>query len=170
VLDARPHARLLVAGPGPLEDRLRAAVRDRGIDERLRFLGQRTDVPRLMQAADGYVMSSAWEGLPMVLLEAAASGLPIVTTEIGGARDVVVDGENGYIVPRADDAALAAAMLRVMDLAAEERAAMGRAALAHVAPFDMSVVAGTWDTIYRDALARARTGATDGRGSREGSG
>ena len=66
------------------------------VSHRLRFLGMRKDVPALMAAADGYMMSSAWEGLPMVLLEAAGSGLPIVATNVGGNCEIVRDGISGF--------------------------------------------------------------------------
>ncbi len=72
-----------------------------GLGDWVRFLGVRQDVPALMSAADGYVMSSAWEGMPMVLLEAAAAGLPIVATTVGGNQEVVSDRESGFLVPPA---------------------------------------------------------------------
>ena len=70
--------RLPAAGDGV------ARAQSLGLGDRIRFLGVRADVPEVMAAADGYVMSSAWEGMPMVLLEAAAAGLPIVATRVGG--------------------------------------------------------------------------------------
>ena len=81
-----------------------------------------------MQAADAFVMSSAWEGLPMVLLEAGASALPIVATDVGGSRTRVIDGASGYLVPAGQPRNLARAMRTVMELPDDERQRMGDAA------------------------------------------
>ena len=93
---ARPV--LLMVGEGPQRQEMEESVRAHQLEEGVRFLGRREDVPALMNAADGYVMSSAWEGLPIVLLEAAATGLPIVATDVGGNAQVVVDEETGELV------------------------------------------------------------------------
>ena len=76
VVDARPRARLLIAGVGPLEGEIRSAIDRTGLHDQVSLLGLRSDVSALMQAADAFVMSSAWEGMPIVLLEACASSLP----------------------------------------------------------------------------------------------
>jgi glycosyltransferase involved in cell wall biosynthesis len=149
-----PGAVLAIAGDGPLEAETRSAIREAGLDGQIRLLGRRPDVPALMQAADGFVMSSAWEGLPIVLLEAAASGLPIVATNVGGSHDAIVDGASGFITPPGDPGALATAMRAVMDAPNIDRRAMGDAARAHMARvFDIETVAATWEGIYRDLLA-----------------
>lgn len=151
-----PDARLLIAGIGPLEEVVRALVREGGLDGSIFLLGLRSDVPALMQAADAFVMSSAWEGLPTVLLEAGASALPIVTTDVGGSREAVLDGESGLVVPTGNVAALADAMVKVMALPVAQRRSMGHAGRTHVSEtFDLELVADTWEGIYRDTL-RAR--------------
>ena len=76
VRERHPETVLLLAGRGALQDETEALARELHLDSAVRFLGVRDDVPGAADAADGYVMSSAWEGLPMVLLEASASGLP----------------------------------------------------------------------------------------------
>ena len=158
-----PEAILLIAGAGPLEEQIRATARQAGIEESVSLLGLRQDVPALMQAADAFVMSSRWEGLPMVLLEAAASSLPIVATDVGGSRDAVLDGVSGYLTPVADPAAVGRAMRRVMELSVDERLAMGAAGRAHIClGFDIEVVADTWEGLYRGAgpsLARRSAGS-----------
>ena len=90
---------LLIAGIGVGQPAARERAEQLGIASDVRFLGLRDDLPALMAAADGFVLSSAWEGLPLVLLEAAASALPIVATDVGGNREIVRDGDTGYLVP-----------------------------------------------------------------------
>jgi glycosyltransferase involved in cell wall biosynthesis len=139
---------LFIAGAGPLEPELAALTRDLRV--RAHFLGPREDVPALMNAADGLVLSSLVEGLPMVLLEAAASGLPCVTTDVGGARDAVVDGQTGFLAHRGNPAALTAAMARLAALPGAARHEMGQAArnLAR-ARFDIGSVTSQWEQLYR---------------------
>jgi glycosyltransferase involved in cell wall biosynthesis len=151
------RAVLWLVGEGPLRAELEARRDALGLDpERVRFLGARTDVPDLMRAADGYAMSSAWEGLPMVLLEAAASGLPIVATDVGGNAEIVRDGASGRLVPAHDPAALAEALRATMALPDAERAAWGRAARAHVATeFALDAVVDAWLALYRRLAAGA---------------
>ena len=102
---------LLIAGEGPQEAGLRALARELAVDAR--FLGRVDDMPALMNAADALVLSSVVEGLPMALLEAAASGLPAVATDAGGVREAILDGHTGFITPPRDPAALAEAMSRL---------------------------------------------------------
>jgi glycosyltransferase involved in cell wall biosynthesis len=149
-----PEATLLIAGDGPLSEELRTLARPLG--ERVRFLGLREDVAELMLASDGFVLSSVVEGLPMVLMEAAMSGLPSVATGVGGVREIVVDGETGFVVPPKDPAALAAAMQRLANLPREDRLRLGDAARRHaLASFDLDGVAAEWENLYRDGVRRA---------------
>ena len=146
----QPGARLLIAGVGMLEEEIRAAITRHGLVDSVRLLGLRSDVPALMQAADGFVMTSLWEGLPMVLLEAGASGLPLVVTDVSGSRDAVLPGVSGYLTPPADPEASAQAMLRVMAMDGSDRRAMGEAGRRHVtATFDIRAIGDTWEDLYR---------------------
>jgi glycosyltransferase involved in cell wall biosynthesis len=151
----RPETRLLIAGPGPDHDALAARVATLGLEDRVQLLGSRDDVRDLMQAADAQVLSSAWEGLPMALLEAAASALPIVATRVGGNSTIVVDGESGILVPPSSPEALAAAMVRVSAMSPEERREMGALGRAHVASdFDLEARVDDWEALYRQLVAR----------------
>ncbi len=144
---------LLIAGEGPQEAELQDLARSLGADAR--FLGRREDMPALMNAADAFVLSSVVEGLPLVLLEAAASGLPSVATDTGGAREIVA-GEHGLVVPPRDPAALAQAMSWLASLPPEARERMSRAARARaVAMFDRNIVAAQWEQTYRDLLEKS---------------
>jgi glycosyltransferase involved in cell wall biosynthesis len=117
------------------------------------LLGPRSDVSALMNAADGYVMSSAWEGMPMVLLEAAAIGLPIVTTDVGGNREAFEQGKSGYLVPAKDSSALANGMLKLMQQTPEARAEMGQAARRFIVEkYDLEAVVTQWEQLYAKLL------------------
>jgi glycosyltransferase involved in cell wall biosynthesis len=119
---ADPTVRFVVAGDGPLRAELEELARTLGVSDGVRFLGYRSDVPSLIAALDAYVLPSLWEGLPLALLEALASGKPIVATTVGGNPEVVVDGENGRLVPPRDPEALARAVLALRnDPALRER-------------------------------------------------
>jgi len=145
---------LVIVGEGSRGEEMKTLAGELRLGDRVRFLGIRRDVPRIMGAADGYVMSSSWEGLPMVLLEAQACGLPVVTTAVGGCAEVVQDGRTGFLVPPQDPNALAQAMLRVMALPEAERRQMSEAARRHVvASFSLDRVVDEWEGLFAEQLA-----------------
>jgi glycosyltransferase involved in cell wall biosynthesis len=154
VLQRSPDALLLMAGRGKLQDETKQFAEELRIADRIQFLGVRSDVPQLMAAADAYVLSSAWEGMPMVLLEASGAALPIVATRVGGNAEVVLDGESGFLTPAKDSPALAEAMVQMMRLSEGERKAMGERGRSFVkANFDMSIVVEQWERVYAEFLA-----------------
>jgi glycosyltransferase involved in cell wall biosynthesis len=115
VLERFPRARFLVAGGGRREAYLKALVRERGVGRAFRLLGERSDANELLALFDVFVLPSLWEGLPLVVIEAAGLAKPMVVTDIDGVREVVRDGETGLVVPPGDAAALAAAVLRLLE-------------------------------------------------------
>lgn len=146
--------RCLVIGSGDLREALEADVRQRGLTEQVRFLGQRADVPRLLAASDAMVIPSRWEGLPIALLEAMAMRRAVVATAVGGIPDVIADGENGLLVPPGDRAALARALARLLG-DADLRRRLGTAAGALVRRrYDVAGTAAAYEALYREALAR----------------
>jgi glycosyltransferase involved in cell wall biosynthesis len=106
--------------------RLEARARELGLHEVVRFLGHRHDLPRVLAAADVAVLTSLWEGLPRVLVQAAAAGRPIVTFDVEGAWEVVRDGRNGFVVPSRDVDQFAG-RLETLLVEHERARAMGRA-------------------------------------------
>jgi glycosyltransferase involved in cell wall biosynthesis len=155
VRERHPRSLLLLVGRGRLQNEAEGLARSLGIERSVRFLGVRQDVPEIMSVADAYAMSSAWEGMPMVLLEASAAGLPIVSTAVGGNHEVIRDGESGFLVPPRSSEALAAAMLRLMDLPVAQRRAMGEVGREHVrAQYSLSRVVERWEDLYLEMLAR----------------
>lgn len=111
---AYPAVHLLIVGDGPERTALEAQAHRLGLGERVIFAGHRTDVPLLMGGMDLFVLPSIWEGMPNVVLEAMAAGLPVVATAVGGTPEIVVEGETGLLVPPRDPAALAEAMERLL--------------------------------------------------------
>lgn len=126
VADRHPSAVLAVAGQGDLGGALRERARADGLGDRVRFLGARGDVQRLLAACDLYVAASRWEGLPLAVLEAMAAGAPVVATAVGDVPTVVTDG-TGMLVPAEQPAALAEAVCAMLD-DPERRRRMGAAA------------------------------------------
>lgn len=105
-----PGLAVLIVGEGPLRGALEADLARRGLQGAVRLLGFRADVGPVLAAANVFALSSDNEGMAWVLMEAAASGLPIVTTDVSGARYCVEDGVTGLVVPPRDPQALAAAL------------------------------------------------------------
>lgn len=109
-----PAIFLGIAGDGILRDRLQALIDRLDLSENVCLLGDRKDVPDLMANADVFVMSSRSEGMPVALLEAMGSGLPVVATRVGGLPEVIADPSHGILVPPESPADLAAAILQLV--------------------------------------------------------
>ena len=110
---AIPDLTLLLVGDGRLTEVLRAQAQELGVADLVHFLGTRRDLPQLYRAMDVFVLPSLWEGLPLVLLKAMAAGLPVVATQVSGSREVIIDGENGCLVPPGQPEPLAQAILKL---------------------------------------------------------
>jgi glycosyltransferase involved in cell wall biosynthesis len=106
-------APLHIVGDGLVRRQLEALSQSLGLGDKIRFLGERTDVPELLGSASMFVLPSLTEGISLTLLEAMARGLPVVATRVGGNPEVVVDNVTGLLVPPSDPESLAAAMLRI---------------------------------------------------------
>ena len=155
-LAARPKARFLWVGEGPLRDELAARLRAAGLESRVLMLGKRPDVPDLLAAADLFVLPSQFEGLPLSVLEAMGAGLPVVATRVSGTSEAVVDGVTGRLVEPGDPAALATAMIDTLSNRALARrwGAAGRKRVAD--KFTAAGMARAVDKIYGDALHGAQ--------------
>lgn len=142
-------------GPGAVTPGDIAAWMDEGVVE---YRGAAEDVRPVLAAADCVVLPSFYrEGTPRVLLEAAAMGRPIVTTDRPGCRDTVLPGVSGFLVPPRDVEALAAALLRVAALPPAARAAMGAASRRHAeARFDEAQILAAYRAVLAEVEARAR--------------
>jgi len=151
----QPDVRTLIAGDGPLRDRLQETTRAYHLDGRVRFLGHREDVPQLLAAADLVVLPSAYEGLPNVLLEAMRFRKPVVATAAPGTTEVVVDGKTGILVPVGDTRLMARAIRDIIrDPAAAQR--MGEAGRSRVeAMFRADAMVAQFADLYEN-LARSK--------------
>lgn len=105
-----PHAMLWIAGEGPRRRELEALVRERRLDARVLLLGARSDVKNLLHAADVFVSSSDWEGMPISMLEAMSTERPVLATAVGGVPELIEDGITGRLVPPGNEEALACAL------------------------------------------------------------
>ncbi len=148
-------SRLVVAGSGPLDAELRRLTAKLEVEKRVTFLGFEPDVRSWLQAADGFLLSSLWEGLPMGLIEAAACAVPAVATDVAGTREVVADGQTGWLAPAGSSMLLADKMGALMKATDAERWAMGeRARLRVVERYSLNSVLGRWEALYAELLAR----------------
>jgi glycosyltransferase involved in cell wall biosynthesis len=109
-----PDAVFVLAGEGPERQPLEALAAQLGIDERVRFLGRREDVPQLLAACDVFALPSLYEGSSLAVLESMAAGAPVVSSAIGGTDELIEDGSSGLLVPPGDAEALAAALRRLL--------------------------------------------------------
>jgi len=122
-----PDLHALFIGDGDLREELQAQVEGLNLGDTIHFLGSRSDVPELLAASDLFVLPSLWEGLPMSLLEAMATGLPIVATQVSGTVQVMLPNETGILVPPGDTRELARAIDRLLSDPVQARV-MGAAA------------------------------------------
>lgn len=111
----RPDVYFVVVGDGSLRAEVETALRENGIFERTILTGLRRDVPELLNTFDVFVLTSLWEGLPRVLPQAMATGLPIVCTQADGSAEAVEEGQNGYLVARGDTAGMAERVVRLLN-------------------------------------------------------
>jgi glycosyltransferase involved in cell wall biosynthesis len=143
---------LLLVGGGPLSATLGEQARNLGIEKSVRFAGVRNDVPRILGVIDLLVLTSNWEGLPNVILEALAAGIPAVATNVGGVGELLTDGTTGYVVPPRD---LPTLVDRVIDILSDSsfRAECGRRGREHVqSHFSISGMVDSTVALYNQVL------------------
>ncbi len=147
-----PRVKLLIIGDGPERRKLESLVQELGLNDYITFLGARTDIPEILSVLDVYVLPSFSEGLSLTLVEACASGLPIVATRVGGNEEVVIHGENGLTVESDDLQGLAKAiesMLTDMNTA-NMMGIKGRARYERY--FTLRTMINNYENVYRDCL------------------
>ena len=152
-----PRTLLVIVGDGPCRASLTAAVAELGVGGRVRLLGERDDVPAVLAAFDIFVLSSIGEGMSNAILEAMATGLPVVATRVGGNPELVVSGTTGFLVEPRSPAALTAALSCYLGdpglLARHGRAARELAQ----AEFSLERMVGAYEQLYGRLLDRRRS-------------
>lgn len=149
-----PKARFVIEGVGPLQQQLTSQIREKGLEGRVVLIGSRNDIPKLIAALDVFVLTSAFEGLPLTLLEAMASAKPVVAPSINGIPDAVEDGVTGLLVPAHDPAATARAIIQLLQHP-EVRRKMGEAGRRRVEKdFTLEQMVAQTEQVYLELLSR----------------
>jgi glycosyltransferase involved in cell wall biosynthesis len=155
-LGGRPQLRLAIAGDGELEGAMRSAARDLAIAERVHWLGHRP-AAEVLPAFDVFALPSNYEGMPYVLLEALAAGLPIVATDVGGVRLAVREGENGHVVSRPCPDEFAAAVEKLIG-SPDQRAQFGALSRSMATQFTIDRMVDQTMSVYAKALSGLAVG------------
>lgn len=150
IIERIPSVRFVIVGAGEIEEKIRK--QSTRIKARLDYLGERSDIPELLKASDVLVLPSWAEALPTVLIEAGAASLPAVATDVGGTREILLDRETGYVIPKGDSHLLAERLTELLtdrDLAHR----MGHNAHIHVTKtFFLKRQAERTAELYREVL------------------
>lgn len=154
VLRHVPGARFWIIGAGSREHALRRKVVELGLEDAVRFLGRRSDVPDLLGQIDVVVSASIWEGFPTVILEAMAAGVPVVATDVSGSRELVRDGVTGRLVPMANVPRLAEAIVATI-VDHRTSLAMAQRAQAEVQRYTIDATAQGYHELYQHLLAQS---------------
>ncbi|WP_188192434.1 glycosyltransferase [Nonomuraea sp. SYSU D8015] len=155
VLKTRPDAVFLLAGDGPLREQVARDVEQRRLGDRVRVLGPVPQAKRLVAAADLVVLSSHYEGLPVVVMEALAAGVPVVSTRVGGVPELISSGQNGILTEPDSASAFCEAILDAMKPATLSRLRAG--ALASSETVDMGGTAEWFENLYEDLAMTQHT-------------
>jgi glycosyltransferase involved in cell wall biosynthesis len=151
VIDQNPEIRFVHAGDGPLRETVHALSRELNVDEKILFLGSRRDVPDILRTFDIMLMTSSNEGTPNAVMEAMATALPSVVTDVGDCKELVFKGETGYIAPVGDVEGLAQHVLRLADDTAL-RQQMGRTGYERIQGYDVHQMAQQFRSLYEEVL------------------
>ncbi len=147
----RPTLRLAVVGDGPLRAAVEAETAGLGVQNEVWLAGTRSEVPTVLRGLHAFVLPSRAEGISNTILEAMATGLPVLATAVGGNPELVVQGQTGLLVPAGDPTAMANALLDLRD--AQRRTALGHAGRRRVeAHFSLQAMVGRYQAIYDEFL------------------
>jgi len=143
------RASLTIVGQGELESQLKGLAISLGVEEKVHFLGVRDDILNIMTESDAFVLSSKYEGMPMVLLEAASARLPIVSTNVGGINEFISNGSSGILVSPESKDSLKIGMECLMGMPLAERELLvSRAFETAHKNYSICSVFNTWENIY----------------------
>ena len=147
-----PQVYFLMVGDGAMRPQIECLRKELKMDQRLILAGWRWDIPVILSASDGVVLTSRWEGLPLTLLEAMASGKPIVATHAGGSSEVILNGENGFLVNPGDVEGIAGALIQLLSdpLLAVAMGRSGRERLTR--EYDVKYMVRRIERLYRELV------------------
>jgi glycosyltransferase involved in cell wall biosynthesis len=152
-----PSAHLVLVGEGALRGQLEQQAKNLGLAGQAHFLGLRTDIPDVLGASDVFVLSSDYEGNPLSVIEAMASGLPIVSTAAGGVPDLFESGKEGFIVQPGDVRGLADAIALLL-VDGKSRKSLGLAAARRAkGNFDVSTMVWAYEELYENLIGRLQS-------------
>lgn len=159
VLRHHPETHLVIAGDGPCRERLVARTRELGLEERVHFLGLRTDVESILRSVELAVISSDYEGTPLVAYECFANRTPLVATAVGGVTSMIADGVTGRLVPPRSPAALARAIIDLLDDPDQRRRIAANAA---ASPLNVGIeeIADRFSRLYEELVEEKASGRT----------
>jgi glycosyltransferase involved in cell wall biosynthesis len=160
VLDERSDARFCLVGDGLLRPQIETLIDEMKISDKVVLLGWRKDIPEIMHSIDLLLLTSLWEGLPRVLPQAMASGIPVVATDVNGSPEAVKNGLNGYLLPPGDVAGMAQKIIYLLNNPGEARA-MGQKGRELVEEFDIWKMVKQQELLYANLTAG---GGLDGAG------
>jgi len=135
-----------------LKSKLESQISALGLQGRVHLLGQRSDIPELLNAADVFVLSSDYEGNPLSVMEAMAAGKPMICTAVGGVPELVEDG-CGLLVPPQDAQALSKAMIHLLENPSAMKAMGEKSARRAVERFDLRAMTEAYEDLYRWLIA-----------------
>ncbi len=150
-----PQAQFVITGDGPLRSALEQQARTLGIADRVSFTGERDDIEVLLQSASLFWLTSRWEGMPNVVLEAMASGVPVITTDVSGVRELLRPGVDGFVVTKSDAAEFAAASTRLLRDPGAWRN-VSAAARTRAEEFSVAAMVDAWARLYDELLEQGR--------------
>jgi glycosyltransferase involved in cell wall biosynthesis len=152
VLKVTGRVHFIMAGDGELRPAVEARIRELGISGYMTLLGWQKDMPEVYRNLDVVVLTSLWEGLPCVFSEAMAAGIPIVATNVDGAREAIIDRDTGFLHGPHDIDGMAKSVLKLVEDPAL-RVAMGRRGKSRVTEFDISTSVAALESAYQKWLA-----------------
>lgn len=144
------NCKLIICGKGHLEKELSELITSLNLTDRVFLAGPRKDIANFYSTADSFILSSSWEGLPMVILESMSYGLPIITTNVGGAYETIPD--KSWIIPPENFEKLVGAINRMVGMSKESRLEVSQKNIEAVRKFDIETIFLEWSSLYKDTL------------------
>ncbi len=153
VIRSVPNAKFVLIGDGEERDKLQDIIGSLKLEQSVKLLGWRRDIPRLLQGFDAFLLTSHWEGLPRVLLEARAAGLPIVATKVGGAAEAIAAGKHGWLCEPGDVYDMAGRLQQVLAEKHHWRRVLSAGSTELPKEFDISRMVEQHEQLYASLLS-----------------